>query len=396
MKGFSCSAATRLGCIAALVLLACQSHAQTQGTKYSFKIIYDFGKITNQYGSTYDDAYPASQLTISDDGKKLYGITSGGIFSVDISSGIKTGLYNFGTTTNDGVTPIGRLALSQDGLTLYGATVRGGTYNLGTVFEIGTHGENYQILHDFSLAKPPGESTYPSSGLTLSPDGKTLYGAAEGFSEGVAAGGNVYSVNINSGAVVTLAFNYDFEDYWNQQGYGTVSQGVNISPDGGTIYGLFYSPSTLYKQYNPYRYPFNLYGVFSIKNVPFGAYVTNNAGYLSITNKATNWNLPYSSSPKPSTNAMVLSPDGKTLYGNGRFEAGWAVYSIDTKSGSNNIIYNFGSVTNDTLIPQSPLAISTDGKSLYGTTLLQTSWLWSSSVFSVNIITGKEEILYRF
>ena len=91
-------------------------------------------------------------------------------------------LHQFGSIPSDGAYPRGSLTLS--GSTLYGMTEYGGenfyisdgyTNTAGVIFQVGTNGTGYTILHQFGSI--PSDGAYPRGSLTLS--GSTLYGMTE-------------------------------------------------------------------------------------------------------------------------------------------------------------------------------------------------------------------------
>lgn len=168
-----------------------------------------------------------SQLTLSKDEKKLYGIfytnetnNPDYVYSLDIASKSITVLYSFGSTTNDGISPVNGLTLSKDGQSLYGATSFGGTYNSGTIFCINIAERKESIIHHFG-------STYldngqPGAALTLSPDGNTLYGNT--------MGGIIFSIDIKTHNESIL---YSFP--WDN--YPSPRTSLAISSKGDFLYG---------------------------------------------------------------------------------------------------------------------------------------------------------------
>lgn len=96
-------------------------------------------------------------------------------------------LYSFGSTANDGTYPYSGLVQDAAG-NLYGTTSLGGTYGLGTVYELAaTLGEGpYKeaVLHSFAGGE---DVANPYAALTLGANG-ALYGAAP-YGGGVDAGG---------------------------------------------------------------------------------------------------------------------------------------------------------------------------------------------------------------
>jgi uncharacterized repeat protein (TIGR03803 family) len=128
--------------------------------------------------------------------------------------GTVTVLYRFGFTDFDGTHPIAGLMEGTDGF-LYGATLVGGKYALGTLFQISTAGA-YRRLYSF--AGPNGQTPYAppiqdTSGVFY---GTTKLGGHH--SQGV-----IYSLNLGLPAFVILV-NYT----------GRPGQTVNILGQGFT------------------------------------------------------------------------------------------------------------------------------------------------------------------
>jgi uncharacterized repeat protein (TIGR03803 family) len=153
--------------------------------------------IMHQFGSSANDGgWPDGSLILS--GSILYGMTGGGgtngdgvIFQIGTNGTGYTILHQFGSSNSDGQGPEGSLTLS--GSTLYGMTSFGGTNDGGdgVIFQISTNGTGYAIMHQFGSSPSDGE--FPEGSLTLS--GSTLYGMT---SEG---GTNGYGVIFSLGGV---------------------------------------------------------------------------------------------------------------------------------------------------------------------------------------------------
>ena len=99
---------------------------------------------------------------------------------------VLTVLHSFSGGPNDGKNPGGSLALS--GSTLFGMTSSGGSVGPGTVFQIGTDGTGFGLLHSFAGGLSDGQN--PTGSLALS--GANLYGMTQGG--GSASDGVVFKV----------------------------------------------------------------------------------------------------------------------------------------------------------------------------------------------------------
>jgi uncharacterized repeat protein (TIGR03803 family) len=124
---------------------------------------------------------PAAGLSFHDG--MLYGTTAhgglpncgggcGSVFQVDAATGAESDLYRFSSTT-DGRDPEGGLVLH--GHKLFGTTLTGGVSGLGTVFSIQIQTGAKTTLHDFGDELAPGQN--PG---TLISFGGSLYGTTHG------------------------------------------------------------------------------------------------------------------------------------------------------------------------------------------------------------------------
>ena len=108
-----------------------------------------------------------------------------------------TTLLTFSGT--NGKNPYAGVTLSLDGSTLYGSTHSGGANGYGAVFSVPVTGGTPTVLASFN----DSNGDYPDSGVTLSLDGNTLYGAtAYGGAYGY---GTVFSLPISGGSPTVLA-----------------------------------------------------------------------------------------------------------------------------------------------------------------------------------------------
>ncbi len=154
------------------------------------KVIFNF---SNSSGSS-----PFTPLSIDSTGN-LYGMTTGGgryglggVFELSRATGTwkLTILHNF-NSSGDGNNGSGALAFDAAG-NIYGATGYGGTYGVGTVFELSPQANGQwkeTILHNFNSAGGDGYS--PGSGPILDSSGN-LYGTTE--NGGAYNNGAVYEI----------------------------------------------------------------------------------------------------------------------------------------------------------------------------------------------------------
>jgi len=151
-------------------------------------VLYSFAGTT-----MHDGAYPRAGLIIDGSGD-LYGTTSAGgtydlgtVFEIS-SSGTETVLHSFAGGTSDGSDPNGSLLLGSSA-SLYGTTSTGGAYDLGTVFKLSPDGTEV-LLHSFAGGTTDGSS--PKGGLIVDSAGN-LYGTTS--AGGVNDDGTVFELN---------------------------------------------------------------------------------------------------------------------------------------------------------------------------------------------------------
>ena len=185
-------------------------------------------------------------------GNALYGTTSGGgamddgtVFSIPLGGGTPTILASF--NGSNGQSPEGRVTLSSDGKTLYGTTTYGGDNGSGTVYSVPVSGGTPTVLASFNGANGAGFK----SALTLS--GNTLYGRTQ---QGGGPGfGTIFSVPVAGGALTVLK-SLDFSNDENPPSdltliggklYGTINGGgpagngyiFSLNSDGSNFVDLF-------------------------------------------------------------------------------------------------------------------------------------------------------------
>lgn len=303
-----------------------------EGNGAIFAIGTNGSGFTNLYSFNLSSgAQPEAGLALS--GNLLYGTTySGGngygtVFSFDPATGVYTRVYTFaGYDNGDGQNPQAKLILS--GTTLYGTTSGGGVHDKGTVFEVGTNGSGYAILHSFGGAD--GET--PGAALLLS--GDILYGTTAGG--GADGQGAVFSLNLGNSTYVIL------------HNFGS-SRDDGIEPEGG----LVISGSTLYG------------------TTAYGG--TNFAGTMfSIDTGGTNYIILHSFDESDTNDgdqpAASFTLSGSSLYGttkSGGANDYGVVFRINTSGSGYTNLYSFQDGA-DGQFPGTALALA--GDTLYGTT----------------------------
>ncbi len=174
---------------------------QTNGT--GFAVIKSFSQ-TNAAAANADGAVPEAGLVLS--GDTLFGTTSAGgsggsgtVFSLGTNGNNYTVLKSFSAmnsyTNSDGANPAAALILSNG--VLYGTTANGGASGGGTVFRVNTDGTGFTNLYTFTGGS---DGLTPAGRLLLS--GNTLYGTAQNGGDN--AVGTVFSVNTDGTGFATL------------------------------------------------------------------------------------------------------------------------------------------------------------------------------------------------
>jgi uncharacterized repeat protein (TIGR03803 family) len=219
----------------------------TNGTSGS--VLHTFTALNSNTGTNADGATPLGAMVLS--GNTLYGTTSAGgaggngtVFSVGTNGNNFSTLYSFtaldpiaGTNT-DGAIPSGGLVLSNG--VLYGTTFAGGFGKSGVVFSIGTDGSAFTILHHFTAVNPifrtNTDGAKPVANLLLA--GGTLYGTTPAGGPG--ADGTVFSISSGGSQFQTL---YSFSAV--NSGNGTNADGAIPDGDlvlaGNSLYGTTFA-----------------------------------------------------------------------------------------------------------------------------------------------------------
>ena len=264
--------------IEALAVASGYSNSSVASAKYTItpitppteKVLYNFG------ATSADGGVPLASLAI--DGKgNLYGTTkyggpneitysgntttAGTAFEVSPATGggwTEKVIYNFGASSSDGALPITNMILDSKG-NLYGTTLAGGSFGLGTVFELSDSGGTWteKILYSFGASLSDGKS--PEGGLVFDSKGN-LYGTTNigGASDSTFGGGygTVFELSPGSGGgawTEQIIYNFSYlsqnDGYFPAAGlvfdasgnlYGTTADGGSAQDlqGGGTVFEL--------------------------------------------------------------------------------------------------------------------------------------------------------------
>ncbi len=299
-------------------------------------ILHSFGSGAN------DGANPSGSLLLS--GSILYGMTSSGggttasgtIFRIGSDGAGYLQLHAFNGGMNDGDTPNG--SLIQSGPTLYGMTQFGGTAGNGVIFNIGTDGTGFGLIHRF--AGGPSDGSGPRGTLALS--GSTLIGTTN-------TGGSVINSNMlyQNGTVFRVGTD--------GSGYGVIHSFAGAPADGHSPeYGApLVSGSTIYGMTS---------GGGGADAGTIYSMATDGTGYTmlhSFDNTAGTGRGP--------SGSLVL--DGSTLYGMTTFGGGsnhGTIFSMKADGTGYTTLHSFAGGPSDGAAPEGDLILS--GSSLYGMT----------------------------
>lgn len=340
-----------------------------------FRKLYSF---SGNDGSTPDGALVISSNTLF--GTTLHGgnVNNGSIFAVNTAGTGFTTLHKFtvGSGTlpqpyfnNDGINPEVGVILS--GNTLYGTTEGGGSGGQGVVFAIGTDGNGFTVLHNFTNDI---NGAVPEA-LLLS--GNTLYGVAVGLYKG---NGAVFKINTD-GTGFTNLHSFITTNFVPANG-GPPSAPRYANADGVAPTGLAIANDTLYG---------TAYFGGSWGN---GAVFRMNTDGTEFTNlhsfsaSYTNFDGIYTNTEGAHPISGVILSDG-TLYGTtyyGGVSGNGTIFAINTDGTGFTNLYAFSAavsgINGDGINPDGKLIIS--GNTLYGTAKFGGAW-GDGTVFSVSL-----------
>ena len=212
-----------------------------------FQVVPAGGRSTESVLYSFQETGPSGfnpmSASISDAAGKLYGTASfggangeGTVFELTPVTGggwTETTLYSFQNNGTDGMSPFAGLIFDAVG-NLYGTTKYGGTFGVGTVFELtpatgGTWTES--VLYSFQDNGSDG--TNPASALVIDGSGN-LYGTTSATGSCVAGCGTVFELSPGVGSAWTETVVYSFSSSDND---GNTPQGGLVIDASGNLYG---------------------------------------------------------------------------------------------------------------------------------------------------------------
>ena len=355
--------------------------------------------VIHSFGGGTDGADPEAGL-INVNGT-LYGTTYGGggtgcdqnfgcgtVFALDPKTGAEYVVYSFCRQQNcaDGQYPFAGLIYAKG--TLYGTTDFGGTYDLGTVFQLDPQTGAETVLHSFGS----GTDGFTPFGSLIDVEG-TLYGTTEGGGTGcVNPGcGTVYSLDPKTGAEAVI-YSFCSQQHCTD---GTAPESSLIDVHG-TLYG------TTFNGGSSGCGGAGCGSVFAL-DPKTGAETVTYAFCNHQNCKDGRW---------PSANLIEANGTlyGTTTRGMGRAMHGGTVFALDPNTGAETVLYSFcrQQSCTDGAFPYAGL-IDTNG-TLYGTTVYGGDrgcrdegcsrrvcyGLGCGTVFALDSNTGAETVLYSF
>jgi len=180
--------------------------------------------VLHSFTNNPDGAHPQGRLLLN--GTTLYGTTADGgsngfgtAFKLSTNGTGYSVIYHF-SNSPAAMTP--QVGLSLAGNTLYGVTIFGGISNSGTVFQLGTNGTGFAIIHSFTN----NEGYLPESALVA--NNNLLYGTT--LSRGTGGRGIIFQVGTNGAGFAVL------KNFTNALSGGNPEGQINLN--GGFIYGV--------------------------------------------------------------------------------------------------------------------------------------------------------------
>lgn len=275
-------------------------------------------------------------------------------------------LYSMGSASGDAQGPDVDLIQGSDG-NLYGTTYSGGTQSLGTVFKISPSSGAETVLYSFGSVA--GDGANPAAALIQGSDGN-LYGTA--YAGGADSDGIVFALSPSTGTETIL---HSFA--------GTPSDGagpgaVLLQGSDGNLYGTTLAGGS-FKDGTIYRIAPS--GSAEVVLYSFGTGINDGQD--------------------PDGSGLIQGSDGNfygtTLEGGAhgaKVSTGGTIFMYSPTSGTETVLYSFGSFSGDGAEPGSGLMLGSDGN-FYGTTSNGGTHAFGTA-FKFSPSSGTETVLYSF
>lgn len=326
----------------------------------NFRVLHHFA------GGDADGAVPLGGLIQS--GSTLYGMTKAGgchgngtIFRINTDGTGFQLMHSFASGDSDGQYPYG--SLLQSGSILYGMAGAENTNYGGTLFQIGTDGTGFQVLHRFEGL--PSDGRWPYGSVIQS--GSTLYGmtvaGGKGDTGSNLSGGTVFRINTDgTGYKILHHFAGGSDD-------GSWSAG-NLTLVGTYLYGMTYKGGSS-----------DLGTIFKVS--------TDGAGFQVLHS--------FSGAPNDGAkthDSFTQFPSDPALYGttgNGGTKDLGILFKVNTDGTGFHLLHSFDGGANDVA---KPLGARIKSDSIfYGTTKSKSG---NGAIFSINTDGSAYQILHDF
>jgi len=323
----------------------------------------------------------------------------------------ETVLYSFGVSP-DGQVPYSGLIIDKSG-NLYGTTESGGTHGFGTVFEVTPSTEAETVLYSF-LGSQSGDGAYPYAGLVMDAAG-SLYGTTNGG--GANSVGTVFKLSPAKTERILHSFSQSSDGYApfyaslaiDAKGnlYGTTGAGgtnfvgtaFKVRPTGAeSLLYSFCSQGNCTDGLSPDAGLIDKKGNFYGTTAGGGANASGTVFELTSTGTETVL-YSFNSAVEGYTPLAGLIMDKQgNLYGTtnvGGTHGFGTVFEVNPSTGTETVLYNFGSQTGDGQNPQYCGLVMDARGNLYGTTTYGGAHGFGT-VFRLKPSTGTETVLYSF